>query len=95
MLFVYFKNKDFRLDTLHYSQPFKIVNNIIYITTKLKGSYYVFVEISYNDGDSWESVPLSAFYCDTGGYQAFKNCNNSATYRLRSETEFEFAKILI
>lgn len=92
---VYFKNADFILDTLYYTQPFKIINSTIYITCKLKGEDYIKVEISYNKGISWEPVPLSAFYCDITGYQAYKNCNTNATYRLKCPTEFDFAKILI
>lgn len=91
---ILFKSSDFIEDGIFYSQPFKIVNDIIYVEASLLEEGYVYIQISYTMG-VWVDVPLSAFLCSNVHRQGYKECNISALYRLKSDKQFIYAKVII
>ena len=87
----------FTLDTgVYYSQPFKIetADNYIAVEVELMSSGTVSMQHSI-DGINWFDATNTSFSCATKGMQGYADCIPQLNFRLKSVTQFSYAKILL
>lgn len=87
----------FTLDSgFYYSQPFKIetTDNYIAVEAELLANGTASMQHSI-DGITWFDAANTSFSCATKGLQGYADCIPQLNFRLKSSTQFVYAKILL